>query len=747
MGLIIKYCIYFLIFFEFIYSQETFQSVRVFNPNSETLDIIGSNGIPLDHITGKKNIYIDITATETQVEKLLDNGLILEILIDDLTSHYLNQNIPAVSRDFPLGSMQGNYTLDELNNRFDELQNQYPDIISNKYVISQSIEGRDIWAFKVSDNPEQNEDEPEVLFTALTHSREPLGMMNLIYFVQKLCEDYNEDPELTYLVQNRELWFIPVVNPDGYVYNESIAPNGGGMHRKNRLDTDCGNGTERGVDLNRNFGYGWGANNTGSSPDPCSSTYRGSSAFSEPETQAIRSFILDHEFKNILHYHSYSNVYIHAFGNASLPDEPDLTIHRELGQEMALYNGYEVGTGYETIGYTVNGDAVDWTYGQENLIAFTPEVGSPSQGFWPPENDVISLCSDQLHPNKTFAFVSGSDLIVHDYSFSDESILPGTETEIDVLIKNRGFMESGEEIEISIVPLDGWLSLDIDSYTMNRLVAQDEDSFSFQIGVPEIINQGVYSGIAISIEDGFSFTRHDTIRFLLGEAEIIFFDGFENGLNNWNYNGDWGLTNDADQGNWAFSDSPEGNYSEAQETIAELPYILDLSFLSIPMVTFKAKWDIESNYDFVRFQAFVPGEGWISLEGNFTDLGVGQPAQPLGEFGYDGSQAEWINEVILLNQIPGNQISSFRFIQTSDNYVEGDGFIIDNFTISGFPGGLLGDFNSDFEIDLFDILGLADMIIFGEEPTALQLYLCDLNSDGNIGVMDLIELIDTILGF
>ncbi len=747
MRLIIRYIFCFLILFQFSYSQEIYQSVRVFNPTSEVLDIIGLAGVPLDHITGKKDIYIDITATENQVELLKEKKLTLEILIDNLTAYYLNQNIPAVSRDFPLGSMQGNYTLDELNNRFDELHNQYPEIISNKIVIGQSIEGRDIWAFKVSDNPEQDEDEPEVLFTGLTHAREPLGMMNLIYFVQTLCEGYNDDPELTFLIKNRELWFIPVVNPDGYVYNESIAPNGGGMHRKNRLDTNCGNGTERGVDLNRNFGYGWGANNTGSSPEPCSSTYRGLSAFSEPETQAISNFILDHEFKNVLHYHSYSNVYIHAFGNASLPDEPDLTMHRELGQEMALYNGYEVGTGYETIGYTVNGDAVDWTYGEESLIAFTPEIGSPSQGFWPPEDDVTSLCEDQVHSNKTFAFVAGSDLIVYDYGFSDELIAPGDETEVDIIIKNRGLMESGEEIEISIAPLDEWLFLNIESYTMEQLVAQDEDFFSVEISIPDNVPQGIYSGIAISIEDGISFTRHDTIRFLLGAPEIIFFDGFESGLNHWNYNGEWGLTNDANQGLWAFSDSPEGNYNEAQETIAELPYTMDLSFITIPMVTFKAKWDIESNYDFVRFQAFISGEGWISLEGDYTDIGVGQPAQPLGEFGYDGSQTEWINEVILLNQLPGEQIAGFRFIQTSDNYVEGDGFIIDDFTISGFPGGILGDFNSDFTIDLFDVLGLADLIISAEEPTALQLYLCDLDGDGNIGIMDLIDLIDTILGF
>ena len=84
---------------------------------------------------------------------------------------------------------------------------------------------------------------------------------------------------------------------------------------------------------------------------------------------------------NVLHYHTYSNVLIHPYGNASLPEEPDLTTYREVGEEMTRYNGYAVGTGYELINYTVNGDAVDWSYGDQGLIAYTPEVGSSSQGF------------------------------------------------------------------------------------------------------------------------------------------------------------------------------------------------------------------------------------------------------------------------------------------------------------------------------------------------------------------------------
>ncbi|GIQ98187.1 MAG: hypothetical protein CM15mP4_0240 [Candidatus Neomarinimicrobiota bacterium] len=70
-------------------------------------------------------------------------------------------------------------------------------------------------------------------------------MMSLFYFVQHLGEEYNSSSEITYLIENREMWFIPVVNPDGYVYNESIEPNGGGMHRKNRTRYELREWTSR----------------------------------------------------------------------------------------------------------------------------------------------------------------------------------------------------------------------------------------------------------------------------------------------------------------------------------------------------------------------------------------------------------------------------------------------------------------------------------------------------------------------
>ena len=352
-------------------------------------------GIPLDHYQKNKDNSLDIILSTSEIGILMNNGIEFEIMQHDITNYYLSRSRPSINRDFSLGSMLGNYTLQEAINQMDTLSILYPNFVSEKDSIGTSFEGRTIWAFKLSDNPAIDENEPEVLYTGLTHAREPLSMMNLFYFANWLCENYNNDLIANYLLDNREMWFIPIVNPDGYFYNETIAPDGGGMHRKNRRsnpqNSNCNTGTQQGVDLNRNYGYNWGANNSGSSGNPCSAVYRGSSAFSEPETEAVSNFILSREFNNALHYHSYSNLLIHSWGDGSYPDEPYLTTLREIGNEMTHYNGYLVGTGIETVGYTVNGDAVDWSYGNAGLLSYTPEIGSFVDNFWPSEDRVIPL--------------------------------------------------------------------------------------------------------------------------------------------------------------------------------------------------------------------------------------------------------------------------------------------------------------------------------------------------------------------
>ena len=733
-------------FASLIFGKDVYQSIRLYDPSSSNISIVANQGIPLDHVGGQAGVYTDLICTKDQTIKLLSKGLDIDILIPDLTSYYKERNRPATSRDFPLGSMQGNYTWDELNNRFNELLDLYPNIISERLIIGQSIEGRDIWAFKISDNPNTDEDEPEVLYTSLIHAREPLSMMSLFYFTQKLAEGYNTDDELTYLVNNREMWFVPVINPDGYVYNEFIEPSGGGMHRKNRKDTNCGNGTGRGIDLNRNFGYGWGADNIGSSSDPCSEVYRGDSPFSEPETEAVRDFILNHDFKNVLHYHSYSNLYIHAFGDGSYPEEPDLTTHREIGLEMARHNGYYVGTGLDGIGYTVNGDAVDWSYGDQGLIAYVPEVGSYSQGFWPSEDEVEQLCIDQLHPNKIFSFVAGSDIIVHSYEISEDFLIPGQEVDIEILIQNRGLTNSGSDIEINFTPLNNWISFDIEPFTMSEIDARDSDDVTLTFTVSPNASSGVSSGIIVNTTSENSFSRSQVIDFVIGEPQIVFFENFESGTDNWMLNGSWGLTEDALEGDYALTDSPDGDYQPGQQTIAELDFSLNQAFIANPKVTYSAKWDIHSNRDFVRFQAFIQNEGWVSLQGDHTVSGSGQSTQPDGEHGYDGFQGDWVYETIHLDQLNNLEITSFRFILTSNNYIEGDGFVVDNFQISGYPIGLMGDFNSDTEVNIFDILGLADLLLFGDAPSQTQLFFCDFDSNGMLDVMDLLRLSNVILG-
>ena len=259
--------------------------------------------------------------------------------------------------------------------------------------------------------------------------------------------------------------------------------------------------------------------------------------------------------------------------------------------------------------------------------------------------------------------------------------------------------------------------------------------------------QGATTGVIINMLSENSYSRTDTVLFTVGESETFYNENFEEEINDWNLDENWGLTEITELGNFSLTDSPGTDYAPNQVTVAELNKAFDFSFVSNPIVKFKAKWDIELNYDFIRFQGYVTDLGWVSLEGEFTKNGTGNPAQPIGEPGYDGSQEYWVEEKIYLNQLGQVNFEKFRFIQTSDQYVEGGGFLVDDFQIKGYPQGQIGDFNLDTEVDIYDLLLLSDLLLFGNTPSDLQLFYSDLDMNGTLDIMDIILLTNKILNF
>jgi len=341
--------------------------------------------------------YVEIVTNRTELDELEALGFKTEIVHPDLAAFFRSRLADKTMGDYK--------TLSEINDYLDLIIAANPYIVSPKISIGQTYEGRDIWAVKISDNPNLDEDEPEVLFTACIHAREVITPEILFNFMDHLTQNYGIDPDITDLINNRELWFIVMVNPDGYYHNEIADPNGGGMWRKNRRDNGDGS---YGVDLNRNFGYAWGYDDEGSSPYGFDETYRGTAAFSEPETQVLRDFMESHEFVISVFYHSYSNLIIWPWGYDRL-STPDDDIFWAMGDSVASMNGYTPEPGWAL--YPVNGGSDDWSYGEQTTknktFSVTVEVGTVYDNFWPPTARIDPLIAENLEPCMFFARVAG----------------------------------------------------------------------------------------------------------------------------------------------------------------------------------------------------------------------------------------------------------------------------------------------------------------------------------------------------
>ncbi len=478
--------------------------LRVNIQSKADMEFVRQSGFDIAYVEGD---FIEIVAGDDDLAKLTSAGFSIEIIHEDLVAFYQSR--------FPIGTTMGGFpTFDEAIAYMDSLHGVYPTLTSERQTIGQSLEGRELWMMKISDNPWADEDEPEYFVNSLIHAREPMGLEASLRFMSHLCDNYGSDPQVTDLVDNREIYFVPVVNPDGYEYNRQTNPNGGGMWRKNRRRVDSWN---YGVDLNRNWGYMWGYDNNGSSPDPGSEVYRGDSTFSEPETQVMREFINGRNFSIILNIHSYGNLMLYPWGYSDIYTE-DNELLNSISVDACGDNGWEIGTPWEVL-YNTNGDACDWQYGERTekpkILTFVTEIGSDWDGFWPDPNRIDDLWADELPimlhlaeiadnpyiyalPAPPYLYPIGdvySDTIILNWSFSD-SLNPAVVYELKELSGLQRF-EDGFEQQSSWWNLDGFY---------RRTSRRHAGSYSMFSGTANNYNGSAVLGNPVSVGDNDTLT-------------------------------------------------------------------------------------------------------------------------------------------------------------------------------------------------------------------------------------------------
>ena len=270
----------------------------------------------------------------------------------------------------------------EVESRLQAIQSTYPDI-AHLYVIGQTVEGRPYYAMKISDNVQEDEDEPSIFFIGEHHAREVMTPEITMDLIGLLVKNYGVNPIATDIINKTEIWVMPNHNPDGsnYVFTADD------FWRKNRRNNGGGS---FGVDNNRNYPFRWGACN-GSSPNPDDETYRGPFAGSELETTAITALAKEKRPVFAISYHSYGELVLYPYGCTGTKP-PDRAIVEDIGAQMASRLKRDSGNGNYTPGspwevlYAVDGEMEDWFYSQVGTLAYTIEVNSGNQGFQPPYN-------------------------------------------------------------------------------------------------------------------------------------------------------------------------------------------------------------------------------------------------------------------------------------------------------------------------------------------------------------------------
>lgn len=387
--------------------------------------------------------HVDVIATDADIDTLRQAGFEIEVAIRELEAHYareLAKDGPFNPQDLtpPLGqgAMGGHWTLAQMEAILDSFAQDFPAICAAKTSIGTTIEGRSLWMVKISDNVSVDENEPEVGFDGMHHAREPLAMEATVNFMNWLLTNYGTDPEATFLVDNREMYFVPLVNPDGYEYNRQTNPGGGGLWRKNRRNNGGG---IFGVDINRNYPTGWSAPNGGNSTSPSSDVYRGTAPLSEPESAALNAFFTARDFVQVFSSHTYQDVLLRPWGYQN-GDPANVAEYDRIGAAATAQNGIGHGSASGLL-YIAAGTTLDHAHVAHGAFGWTAEMGRSDEGqFWPNSANTIAIANRHLPMFKAIAMSSGALLTLGTITVTEA---PGGD--------NDGIVEPGETGRVVVV--------------------------------------------------------------------------------------------------------------------------------------------------------------------------------------------------------------------------------------------------------------------------------------------------------
>ncbi|MBK7427163.1 MAG: T9SS type A sorting domain-containing protein [Saprospiraceae bacterium] len=704
------------------------------------LDSVGSekllrSGLDLSHAFHEKGKYLESDFTSGEIAMLERESIPFKVLIDDVTQYYVERStnpdfidefavVSSRSEDecdhnrtkiigdqpvnFELGSMIGFHRYFEILSELDQMREMYPQFITEKSPVGnfRTFKGRPIYHLVISNPIHQTQlPKPKILYTALHHAREPISVTQLMYFMWYVLENYEKNDLIRSIVDNYELYFIPIVNPDGYVYNEEIAPQGGGSHRKNIKSYEI---FKFGVDLNRNYHYNWGLDTIGSSTDHSHEEYRGPFSGSESEVRAVMHLCESVPFDIALNHHAFGNVLLYPWGFTREPVE-DIRTFRELGQEMLRDNSMFAGLVNisKTIGYFTNGSSDDWMYGEQDIknkiYAFTPEIGQVNDGFWPQINRIIPLCKEMLHTNIVSAAILGNYALLSDdgpdYAHDLNYKFPFNIKRLG--LKGGTFKVSIKAVSPNIVSVDPQKTIvlemheskigEIGLYLSNTI--QDFDEIKF----------------VVELDNGLYINRDTITKIFLSEAREIFADNAGN-LDNWNLDnsGYWQLNDeDAFSAPFSFSHTIAEPYRSEENSSMTLKEPIDLRNAQAAYVTFKTKFVIEPKHDYANISASPTGFQFQPLCGKRSKLSL-KTGKPV----YDGFKYNWVIETVDLKDYLGSEIY-LRIAFEADDEAEFEGLSFDDFRVIVVNDPLLDSEEADTQ--------KADFVIF-PNPSSGQLF-------------------------